>query len=90
MTQLFKALKHAVTDQAIKEAGIERISYKIRIENNLPCPDRTSLHFLDRFEILDMKQVIRYMYSCKQYFYCHSKKNIKMYILTKVHMLTIG
>ena len=57
VTRLFKALKHAVTDQAIKEAGIERISYKIRIENNLPCPDRTSLHFLDHFELLDMKQV---------------------------------
>ena len=56
---MFKALKHAVTDQAIKEAGIERISYKIRIENNLPCPERTSLHFLDRFENLDMKQVIK-------------------------------
>ena len=56
---MFKALKHAMTDQAIKEAGIERISYKIRIENNQPCPERTSLHFLDCFELLDMKQVFK-------------------------------
>ena len=61
---MFKALKHAVTDQAIKEAGIERISYKIRIENNLPCPERSSLHFLDRFENLDMKQVIKLINKC--------------------------
>ena len=56
---MFKALKHAMTDQAIREAGIERISYKIRIENNQPFPERTSLHFLDCFELLDMKQVFK-------------------------------
>ena len=59
MTRLFKALKHAMSDHAIKEAGIERIAYKIRIENNQPCPERTSLPFLDCFELLDMKQVFK-------------------------------
>ena len=54
----FKALKHAASEEAIKEAGIERISYKIQIEK-IPITETTNLHFLDRFEHLDLKQVMQ-------------------------------
>ena len=54
--RLFNALAHAQTDEEINETGVKRIAFNVCIEK-LSCPIKTNLHFLDRFDMLNLDQV---------------------------------
>ena len=56
VTRLFRALILAKTDQEVEETGIKRIAFNVCIEK-LPSPSKTNLHFLDRFDMLNLDQV---------------------------------
>ena len=54
--RLFNVLAHAQTDEDINETGVKRIAFNVCIEK-LSSPFKTNLHFLDRFDMLNLDQV---------------------------------